>query len=328
LSDPIISVVIPTYNRAYCLRDAIDSVLTQSFRDFEIIVVDDGSTDGTNEVVKQYGDRIRLIQQVNAGVSAARNTGIRAAKGEWIAFLDSDDTWEPDKLNVQVNDLLAVPSAVAHMVDTIFIVSDQENISLFQLREMQEEYKKHPIRVRPLCDVLLTGFFPTTWILKRKAIESAGYFDTALRISEDTDLLSRVAMEGPFVINCYPGGKVRRIAGTSGLTDLHLEEDLANLLHTYSYFKKDPRLNTEEHHLVRRLIGGLQCEIAAKRLRQRNVYAAMAALLRSVSEEPSLHSVARAILVATGAKGFIDRLAYRRKKRGLRRSEIIRNIIQ
>lgn len=324
MRDLIVSVIIPTYNRAQCLGDAIGSVLAQSFHDYELIVVDDGSIDSTEEVVKSYGERVKLIRQENGGASAARNTGIRAAKGEWIAFLDSDDTWEPDKLKVQVNDLQAKPGAVAHMVDADIFVSDHEHVSHFELRGMHDDFLRNPVRERPLCDVLKTHFNTPTWMLHRKAVESAGYFDTRLRIFEDIDFLTRVAMEGPFVINCYSGTNVRRLSGSYPLSDLYKEQKLqflANVLHTYNHLKMDPRLTAQEHQCVRRLIGGAQCEIATQHRKQRNYNSAFHALLRSVAEEPGLRSVARAILNAVAGQEFIDRLAHLRKKSVSRRSE-------
>ena len=99
---PRVSVIIPTYNREEYVVKAIDSVLGQKFDDYEFIVVDDGSTDNTKEIVNKYGDMIRYIYQHNSGVSAARNTGIKLAKGEWVAFLDSDDEWRPDYLLTQI----------------------------------------------------------------------------------------------------------------------------------------------------------------------------------------------------------------------------------
>jgi glycosyltransferase involved in cell wall biosynthesis len=93
---PIISVVIATYNRASLLRETLDSIVTQSFRDFEIIVVDDGSTDGTEAVVRSYGPTLRYIRQENRGPSAARNLGIQNARANWISIQDSDDICTPD----------------------------------------------------------------------------------------------------------------------------------------------------------------------------------------------------------------------------------------
>ena len=97
-----VSVIIPTYNRSSVLSRAIDSVLRQSFKDFELIVVDDGSTDNTKELIEKYSDQITYIYQDNKGVSAARNKGLEHAKGEWIAFLDSDDEWKKKKLEKQI----------------------------------------------------------------------------------------------------------------------------------------------------------------------------------------------------------------------------------
>src|ERR1700728_4898735 len=98
---PRVSVIIPSFNRAHCIAASVESVLAQSFQDFELIVVDDGSTDETQQVLARFGDRIRVIRQDNGGVSAARNAGMRVARGSWIAFQDSDDTWRPEKLQTQ-----------------------------------------------------------------------------------------------------------------------------------------------------------------------------------------------------------------------------------
>lgn len=119
--NPIVSVVIPTFNRGWILQAAVDSVLAQTFRDFELIVVDDGSTDDTAEILMSYGPALRVVRQGNAGVSAARNAGIRSAKGALIAFLDSDDRWLPDKLGCQVDFFNARPDAVICQTEEIWI---------------------------------------------------------------------------------------------------------------------------------------------------------------------------------------------------------------
>lgn len=99
---PPVTVLVPTFNNGRYIREALDSVLNQSYRDFEVIVIDDGSTDDTAQVLSGYGERVRYILQDNRGVSAARNNGMRMARGRYVAFLDADDIWEPDNLRVKV----------------------------------------------------------------------------------------------------------------------------------------------------------------------------------------------------------------------------------
>src|SRR5215208_5313189 len=101
-SPPMVSAIIPTYNRWPVLREAVDSVLAQTYRSFELIVVDDGSTDATADSLRQMEGCVRLIVQANCGVSTARNRGVEVARGRYLAFLDSDDLWLPNKLAAQV----------------------------------------------------------------------------------------------------------------------------------------------------------------------------------------------------------------------------------
>ena len=119
---PKVSVIIPTYNRLPFLKEAIDSVLAQNVEDVELMVVDDGSTDGTGEEIKRYGGRVKLLQHAeNRGVSAARNRGIRYSRGKYIAFLDSDDLWVKGKLKVQVDFLDENPQYPMCYTDEIWI---------------------------------------------------------------------------------------------------------------------------------------------------------------------------------------------------------------
>ena len=115
-----ISVVIPTYNRIELLKRSIDSVINQTIKPSEIIIVDDGSNDGTEAMVKKKYDSLKLIKQKNKGASAARNSGIKASSGEWICFLDSDDEWKNDKLEKQI-------IAVANNSDYKFFHSSSES---------------------------------------------------------------------------------------------------------------------------------------------------------------------------------------------------------
>lgn len=119
-NNPLVSVIIPTYNRAALLRESVESVLKQTYREIEIVVIDDGSTDDTAAVMQSYGSRIRYSRRPNAGVNAARNVGIKLAKGQFLAFLDSDDLWEPYKIELQVA-LLKKFSEVAFTFSNFYI---------------------------------------------------------------------------------------------------------------------------------------------------------------------------------------------------------------
>ena len=105
----MITVIIPAYNSVKSIRRAIDSILAQTLKDYEIIVIDDGSTDGTGKIIKEYSNAVSYNYQENAGVCAARNAGIEKARGQWIAFLDHDDYWQPDKLERQMEILTENP---------------------------------------------------------------------------------------------------------------------------------------------------------------------------------------------------------------------------
>src|SRR5271155_324881 len=132
--NPKVSVVIPTYNRAEKVRKTVESVLAQSFTDLEVIVVDDGSSDETGQTLEHaFGDRIRYYFQPNQGVSAARNKGIEEARGEWIAFLDSDDLWEKEKLECQLDALERFAPHCDACYTDVRLLNHPETRTLFQM---------------------------------------------------------------------------------------------------------------------------------------------------------------------------------------------------
>jgi len=185
---PAVSIIIPTYNRAHLIGQSLDSVFSQTFQDFEIIVVDDGSTDHTEKVLARYKDRIRYIKQDNAGVSAARNRGILASTGDFIGFLDSDDLWMPTKLAKQVALLRERPDI--HLCYT----------DLYQAREPTEKPCKTlfdlvAFRGNTLLTTLLmqSPILIPSVIFRREILTSVGLFDTALISAEDFDFLLRIA---------------------------------------------------------------------------------------------------------------------------------------
>ena len=183
-----ISVIIPTYSYGRFLRDAIDSVLAQTVAPLEIIVVDDGSTDDTPEIVASYGDRIRYIRQQNAGVGAARNSGIAAARGEYLAFLDSDDIWLPEKLARELACLEADPGlGLVHCGVEMFDASGTVRISMTG----REGWIAHELLRLDREVIASVGSCP---LVPKRVVDEVGGFDESLPPSEDWDFVYRVAL--------------------------------------------------------------------------------------------------------------------------------------
>jgi glycosyltransferase involved in cell wall biosynthesis len=209
MAAPTVSVVVPAYNAAWCVRKAIDSVLAQDFRDFELIVVNDGSTDDTLAVLRGYGDAIRVVDQRNGGMSNARNAGIRAARGEFLAFLDSDDWWLPGKLGRQVALLRARPdlgfcSCTARVEDM-----DGRLLNLWACPQWEGSFLVHLFGsgadVPGSCSAVLA---------RRDLVLQAGAFDETLRGAEDPDLWIRLAAVSGYACLPEPGVVVLRRPGS------------------------------------------------------------------------------------------------------------------
>jgi glycosyltransferase involved in cell wall biosynthesis len=189
LAPPCVSVIIPTFNRAWCLARAIDSVLNQSFSDFELIVVDDGSSDDTARLLAGYGTPLIVIRQPNRGVSAARNAGIVAARGHWIALLDSDDHWLPTKLADQVDWLSDHPDHRICQTEEVWI-RDGRRVNP---KKRHRKYGGHIFeRCLPLCLVS-----PSAVMMARSLLNEVGGFDEALPACEDYDLWLRISCTHP-----------------------------------------------------------------------------------------------------------------------------------
>ncbi len=184
-----VSVIIPTYNRSAFLGEAIKSVLSQTYRSFELIVVDDGSTDDTREILSVYKDRILIIFSEHGGPSAARNRGIQSCQGEFIAFLDSDDLWLPKKLERQTDFFRNRPEALICQTDEVWI----RNGVRVNPRKKHKKFSGWIFeKCLPLCVVS-----PSAVMIHRSVFEKVGLFDEALPACEDYDLWLRIAP-------CYP----------------------------------------------------------------------------------------------------------------------------
>jgi glycosyltransferase involved in cell wall biosynthesis len=196
---PRVSAVIATYNRAHLVGNAIKSILGQTYENIEVIVVDDGSTDGTQDMLKRFGDQVRVIRQDNAGPGAARNRGIAAATGEIVAFLDSDDLWLPERIERQVALLQRAGESVPCCVcDVEMRFTDRPRVTSF------ENFRLDPDRQvgiwSNVSEVLADRFvlFNQMAAVRHSALEKVGGFNENLRFLEDYDLALRLSLLGPF----------------------------------------------------------------------------------------------------------------------------------
>jgi glycosyltransferase involved in cell wall biosynthesis len=184
---PLISVIIPTYNRWPMVRDAVDSVLGQRFKDFELLVVDDGSTDGTAHELTSCGPHLQLITQRRSGVSAARNAGVAGAKGHYVAFLDSDDLWRPDKLGVQAAFMQRNPQVEICQTEEIWV---RDGV---RVNPRKKHHKPSGDIFRQSLELCLVS--PSAVMITKDLFERTGGFDETLPVCEDYDLWLRIAVE-------------------------------------------------------------------------------------------------------------------------------------
>jgi glycosyltransferase involved in cell wall biosynthesis len=196
---PLVSAVIATYNRAHLVGNAIQSILDQTYKNIQIIVVDDGSTDNTEKVLRDFGDQVLVVFQDNAGPSAARNRGIAVANGEIISFLDSDDVWLPRKVELQVALLQRVDQSVPCCVcDAEMRFTSRPVVTSFE-NFLLEPGDEEGLWSNP-AEVLTDRFvlFNQMVAVRRSALEQVGGFNEKLRYLEDYDLALRLSLLGPF----------------------------------------------------------------------------------------------------------------------------------
>ena len=244
-AQPGLSVIIPTYNRAALVPEAVASVLAQTWRDFEVLVVDDASTDGTAAALAAFGSRIRLLRHAfRLGVAAARNLGISAARGQWLAFLDSDDLWRPEKLARQMAYLAGHPELVLCQTEETW---ERRGLKVNQPRSHRKigGWIFFPSLARCLVS-------PSAVVLNRTVFEEHGGFDENLPAAEDYDLWLRLSWR--YQIGLLPealvikrGGRADQLSAQWGLDRFRIQA-LRKLL-------DDPELPAPEARAARRDAG-------------------------------------------------------------------------
>ncbi len=248
-----IDVIIPVYNRGGFLRMAIESVLSQTFRDFRLIVIDDGSTDDTGALLREFASSITCIRQENRGPSAARNRGIRSGRADLIAFLDSDDRWHKDKLSRQVAAMDREPGyLISHTREVWY-----KQGSVFPQKKKHEKLHGDIFaRSLKMCMVSMS-----TVIARRKLFDRIGFFDETLPCCEDYDFWLRASVRHPFLLVDNPltfkeGGRADQVSVIYRVgMDRFRIRSIVNLLQREDLSGAQRALAVSELHIKCRIYG-------------------------------------------------------------------------
>lgn len=314
MSQASVSVVIPTYNRAGTVAAAIESALAQQDPPDEIIVVDDGSTDETAAVLAGFGGRIIALPQANAGVSGARNAGIARAKGDWVAFLDSDDVWAPERIAILRRD--AAGSDAGVHVTNVAITSPRYRHTMFALtgfRFADESTRTYPSGLEPLLHYPFTSGVA----VRRDWAARSGGFDPSLSIFEDFDFLTRMCFLGPWLVTPLVLAEIRRTGDPrAALSHLRVSDPVqaaAAMVRSFERLLAGPSLSAPERARIRRRLSHYRFEMAHGLAREGQARAARASLLRSARDHPSVKGWLRAApALLFGTPGY--RLIFGRRR--------------
>lgn len=299
-----VSVIIPTYNRAMVIGEAIESVLAQTVPAAEIIVVDDGSTDDTAHRLQPYADRLTLLHQENKGAAAARNRGIEASSQPWLTFLDSDDLWLENRLEILARDLKAAPtSVVAHAA-----------IGRTKTGTSQKDPRAFPrgeaVTVdTPLEEAFDQLYLPSFAMARAEAFRN-GLFRVDLPVHEDALLMAKLALEGPWRVTGDGVCQYRRLAeddaALMGLEHRAPDAFYQSRIDYNRLLLEDPRLSPEQRKRVARDLSGAHFQKAAACHRQGRGKEIYTDLWQSIRRHPSPPKAALRALapVVLGKRGF------------------------
>ena len=258
---PLVSVIMPAYNVEPYIGDAISSALAQTFTDFELIVVDDGSKDATADVAKGFARqdrRVQLVQQANRGLAGARNSALRAARGEFFALLDSDDVWEPEFLSEQVSILQNRP-------DVDIVTGNGWYVGGLRHGQLARPFPDH----RP--DPELASIIGDEWsvfimsVFRRSVYTGIGPFDEAMRSNEDYDFWLRAAIAGyTFSRNARPLGHYRVRSDSLSASNVRM---LRGILHVYTKLKPEIADKPREMEILQQQVTRFEAELLAAEAR-------------------------------------------------------------
>jgi glycosyltransferase involved in cell wall biosynthesis len=312
----MVSVVIPTYNNARFLPEALDSLLAQTCRDFELIVVDDGSTDDTEEVLKPYRNLVRYVRKDNGGPASARNLGIRQARGQLIAFQDADDIWLPDKLQRQVDYLRDHPNIGVVFSDVTFFGAEGRETCCVKQRFSAE--------AGMTFDNLFHDHFVgmSTVVVRSSCLNEVGLFDESLIGAEDYNLYLRLAKRFQFGFLDEPLIKKR-------LHENNLSNDLDQMLHDeIANLHKIAALFPEDNVSTRSIAARIYFRFGKYHFDRKAFEKATSCLFRALRLSPLLWEAWTYLIVAILPAAFREQLlALMRKARKARRARADRRLI-
>ena len=288
-----ISAIIPTYNNADYIEDAINSILTQSHSVDEIIIVDDGSSDNTEELVKAISQKtsdIIYIKQANQGPSSARNRGIEAASGDWIAFLDADDLWTRDKIARQIAALESEPQLK-------LIAADMSEIDRLGKTTVNSVLAKHQLLKtfqnlagtavpKATAALLKKNFIPTgTVLIERACLTEAGGFNTNIRFGEDLELWARIAADHP--ITCLPKVMMQRRQHGNNATQntASMLQGIVDVMQSLRHWGAEKLVRQSLN--PDRLVAAALCDLGYWHFSQGNYRQARKVFTSSLKEQPS-----------------------------------------
>lgn len=283
-----VSVVVPTYNRAHSIGAALDSILAQDPLPDEVIVVDDGSTDNTSDVLAAYGDRITVLRQKNAGAAAARNAGIRHATSEWVAFLDSDDLWRPGRMAVLYRDLSEAGEDIVGHTGDMRLKGPDHNLGLYKLRGWNFPTNKALTVTAPLA-YTMTGVFSAVTAVRRELLLEAGGYRENVRIYEDAPLFCRLALKGKWLFTGDTLAEICRLPGdTSALSLIERNHPIEAASARVAYVQEllDYELPPDLQYLVQRKLSGALLILSAAESSQ-NRKRSLSTLIKSARQHPS-----------------------------------------
>jgi len=311
-----VSVIIPAYNSSKYLKNAIDSVRNQTFENYEIIIVDDGSTDNTRYLVREYKNDVKYLYQENGGVAKARNTGIMNASGDYLAFLDADDVWLPQKLEMQIEcmkymnnvhlsftNFITVSGDIEREYDSFartFNIVKEFHVRIEDMFSNKILFKDKSIDVElmwgDIFKYLFLGNFilPSTVMIKKETIEKGNLFDENYRVAEETDYFLRVSRNYDIGYINYPLTKYNMPSVNNLSGRANTETLIKNALKSQLKFKNENNYRVEEKKYVKRGISKTYLRLAYYYLSELRIMEAQKSSVLSLNENIYEH---RAILI-------------------------------